>query len=86
MKFYAQMNENNICTGISQLNGEVIQEDMIEIESADSSYMWKKFDLGVWSTEKFEPISTAPISEFEVLKEESKASKETMNFILMNLF
>jgi len=27
-----------------------------------------------------------PITEIELLKEDSEASKETMNFILMNLF
>lgn len=68
MKFYATLNENKICTGISQLSGEVIQNDMVEITSADATYMWKKFELGTWSVGTFEPISTAPISEFEALK------------------
>ncbi|MBC3901685.1 hypothetical protein GH811_19020 [Acetobacterium malicum] len=73
MKFYAQLNENKICIGISQLSGEVIQDDMIEISSVDSGYMWKKHENGVWSEGTFEPQSTAPISEFEELKVKNTA-------------
>lgn len=73
MKFYAQLNENKICIGISQLSGEVIQADMIEITTADSTLLWKKFENGAWSNETFEPQSTAPISEFEELKVKNTA-------------
>lgn len=56
MKFYAQLNENNICIGISQLSGEVIQKNLIEITSNDSDYLWKKYENGNWSAGKFEPV------------------------------
>ena len=68
MKFYAQLNENNICIGISQLTGEVIQSNMVEIPSFDNDKLWRKYENGAWSSEKFEPQSTAPISEFEALQ------------------
>ncbi|MBU3098756.1 MULTISPECIES: hypothetical protein [Clostridium] len=76
MKFYATLNENKICTGISQLSGEVIQDDMIEITSADASYMWKKYENGKWSVGTFEPISTAPVEEFETLKADNIILKQ----------
>lgn len=56
MKFYAQLNENNICIGISQLSGEVTADNMIEIETASNDFLWRKYNNGVWSDEKFEPI------------------------------
>ncbi len=68
MKFYAQLNENSICIGISQLSGEVIQDNMIEIQSFDNNKIWRKYENKAWSAEKFEPQSTAPISEFEALQ------------------
>lgn len=70
MKIYATLNENKICTGISQLSGEVIQENMVELPSFSDTYMWKKYDTSTktWSTEKFEPISTAPLDEFTQYK------------------
>ena len=68
MKFYAQLNENNICIGISQLSGEVIQSNMVEIPSFDNDKLWRKYENKAWSSEKFEPQSTAPISEFEALQ------------------
>ena len=88
MKFYAQLNENNICIGISQLSGEVIQSNMIEIQSADNSYMWKKYENKAQSTGTFEPVSTAPITEFEQIKANQELilqSQSNQDEIIMNL-
>ena len=46
--FYAQLNENNICVGVSQLSGEVKAENMIEIEAYDALLLGKKYDSGAW--------------------------------------
>lgn len=61
MKFYAQLNENKICIGISQLSGTVDNENLIEIESADNDFMWRKYENGKWSAEKFEPVQPDPV-------------------------
>jgi hypothetical protein len=81
MNIYAQLNENKICTGISELSGEVIQENMIEIPSFSDSYMWKKYENSQWSTEKFEPISTAPIDEFASMKNQI----DSLNIAMANM-
>ena len=85
MKFYAQLNENNICIGISQLSGEVKQENMIEIESLDNDLMWRKYEHSEWSTVKFEPESTAPITEFEALKSDYAELSDAVAEILMGV-
>lgn len=85
MKFYAQLNENNICIGISQLSGEVIQDNMIEIQSFDNDKLWRKYENKAWSAEKFEPQSTAPISEFEQLKVEQQELSDTVAEILLGV-
>ena len=85
MKFYAQLNENNICIGISQLSGEVIQDNMIEIQSLDNDKLWRKYENKAWSSEKFEPQSTAPISEFEQLKLERQELSDTVAEILLGV-
>lgn len=85
MKFYAQLNENKICIGVSQLSGEVIQDNMIEIQSFDNDKLWRKYENKAWSTEKFEPQSTAPISEFEQLKVEQQVLSDTVAEILMGV-
>ncbi len=85
MKFYAQLNENNICIGISQLSGEVIQPNMIEIQSLDNDKLWRKYENKAWSAEKFEPQSTAPITEFEQLKAEQQVLSDTVAEILMGV-
>lgn len=78
MKFYAVLNENKICTGISQLSGEVTQGNMIEIESFSDAYLWKKYENEQWSTQIFEPASTAPLTEFEQLKSENTQMKQQL--------
>lgn len=84
MKYYAQLNENNICTGISQLSGEINQLNMVEIPSVDMSYMWKKYDSATgWSIETYEPQSTAPLAEFEQLKTDLQVTQTAVDFLLM---
>lgn len=79
MKIYATLNENKICTGISQLSGEVIKDDMIEIPIFSEDYMWKKYENGAWSTQKFEPVSTAPIDEFEQIKKNQELMQKAID-------
>jgi hypothetical protein len=67
---YAQLNENGICTGVSQLSGQVEQANMVEIPAFDAGYLWKQYDrvTDTWSMETFEPVSTAPLNDFEQMR------------------
>jgi len=68
MIIYAQLNKNNVCIGIAQLAGEVTDTNMVELQSADADKLWRKYENGVWSTDKYEPNSTAPLDVFTSLK------------------
>lgn len=69
MKFYAQLNEQNICIGISQLADTINDEKMIEIDSFDVSKIWHKYENSEWSVESFEPVPTTPQpTEFQKLE------------------
>jgi hypothetical protein len=46
--YYAQLNGNNICIGVSQLSKELIQDNMIKIEKFDNSIVGKKYAGGEW--------------------------------------
>jgi len=83
MHIYAQLNENNICIGISQLSGEVIAENMIEIESPDASFLWKKHENGTWLAEKFEPQTTAPLTEFEQVKQRQELMQAALDELIL---
>ena len=83
MKFYAQLNENNVCTGISQLNDEVNSPSMVEITQLDTDFLWCKFEDGAWSTIKHEPQSTAPITEFQSLKLWVELIQETLDELIL---
>ena len=45
---YAQLNEEKICEGISQLSGEVVAEHMIELETVDDSLIGTRYNDGIW--------------------------------------
>jgi len=60
MRNYAQINELNICIGVSSLAGIVKLPNMIEIDECDTDYLWRKYENGIWSAEKFEPTPPPP--------------------------
>ncbi len=45
---YAQLNEENICIGISELSGEVEGDNMILLDNYDISLLGKKYNDGSW--------------------------------------
>ena len=68
MHYYAQLNSQNICIGLSQLSGEVIADNMVALDTYDTSKLWHKYENGAWSAESYEPASTAPIDEWTQYK------------------
>lgn len=83
MFHYAQLNENNICIGVSSLSGEVNQLDMIRLTSADIDYLNRKYENGEWSEEKFIPdYAQIELGRMEAL-EKSQADQDEMIMSLM---
>ena len=55
MFIYAQLNENKICIGISSLSGEATADNMVKVDSFSEDFIWRKYENGQWSEEKFLP-------------------------------
>ena len=66
MFIYAQLDADGYCIAISQLSGEVTQSNLIRLNSFDTSYMKRKYDvtIGEWTDEYMpeQPI-TDPVQE-----------------------
>ena len=45
---YAQLNDENICVGVSDLSGKVEADNMILLESFDIDILGKKYNNGEW--------------------------------------
>ena len=45
---YAQLNDENICVGVSDLSGKVEADNMIPLESFDVNILGKKYNNGEW--------------------------------------
>lgn len=48
VKYYAQIDEQQLCIGVSQLSGEVVADDMVELDSYDISVLGKLWQGGKW--------------------------------------
>lgn len=46
--YYAQIDENNICIAVSDLAGKVTADNMLRLETYDTSLLGKKYNNGVW--------------------------------------
>ena len=66
MFIYAQLDADGYCIAISQLSGEVTQSNLIRLNSFDTSYMKRRYDvtIGEWTDEYMpeQPI-TDPVQE-----------------------
>lgn len=83
LKYYATLNENNICIGTqsSSLEQPLNSVEITEQEYKDNTYVYRKYENNQWSTEKFEPTSTAPIDEFTSMKNQVDA----LNIAIANI-
>lgn len=48
MRYYASLNAENICTGVSQLKNDTVLENAVALDSYDTSVLGKKYINGVW--------------------------------------
>ncbi len=62
---YAQIDEKNICVGISQLSGEALAENMILLASCNASLLGKKYNDGIWEEVPAEAEPEVALSEIE---------------------
>lgn len=90
---YAQLDNNNVCIGISQLSGEVQMENMLQIKSYDVTILGKKYEDGKW-IEVFKPpvepteeelIIAQNLINQATIKEQLNAIDETNSQILLRL-
>lgn len=61
--YYAQINDDNICCGVSQLCGIVEHDNMIQLESYDMSLMCKLWTGTEWVENPNPPEPVEPTTE-----------------------
>lgn len=60
--FYAQLDEKNICVGVSSLSGEMTQDFMIQIDSMNSEILGMKYirETNTWESVVIPPLPYVP--------------------------
>ena len=61
--YYAQIDDDGICCGVSQLSGEVDYDNMIRLESYDMSLMGKLWTGTEWIENPNPPDPPEPVEE-----------------------
>ena len=61
--YYAQIDDDGICCGVSQLSGEVDYDNMIQLESYDMSLMGKLWTGTEWVENPNPPEPVEPTTE-----------------------
>lgn len=61
--YYAQIDDDGICCGVSQLSGEVEHDNMIRLESYDMSLMGKLWTGTEWVENPNPPEPVEPTTE-----------------------
>ena len=61
--YYAQITDDGICCGVSQLSGEVEHDNMIQLESYDMSLMGKLWTGTEWVENPNPPEPPEPSTE-----------------------
>ena len=59
--YYAQITDDGICCGVSQLSGIVNADNMIELESYDLSVMGMKWTGSTWIEDPNPPEPVEPV-------------------------
>lgn len=58
--YYAQLDANGVCIGLSYLNDQVDSDNMIRLESYDMSLIGKKHENGVFSEPAEKVMASMP--------------------------
>lgn len=66
MFYYAQLNEENICVGVSQLSGKVNKSSLILLSEFDTSLMGKKYNNGAWEEVEQPEVTPEPTQLDEI--------------------
>lgn len=78
LKYYAQLDVQNMCVGVSQLAGVVDADNLVELDSYDISVLGKLWQGGKWVDNPNKPTETElpPAVSNEQLRDELQAIKE----------
>lgn len=84
MKYYAQINQYGVCIGISSLSSDVDSPELVSIADYSDYFLWRKYENGVWSVEKFEPPAPVPQPDAQTQIAELKSQNADIIFALVS--
>lgn len=87
LKYYAQLDVQNMCVGVSQLAGVVDSDNLVELDSYDISVLGKLWQGGKWVDNPNKPTETElpPAVTNEQLQAELQAIKDDNLALMMGV-
>lgn len=63
MKYYAYLNQDRICQRIISSPNAILNEDLIELQDYNDDKIYRKYENGVWSSNKYTPTLDPKIQD-----------------------
>ena len=78
LKYYAQLDVQNVCVGVSQLAGVVDSDNLVELDSYDISVLGKLWQSGKWVDNPNKPPEPEPPQPKPVTNEQLQAELQAI--------
>lgn len=85
LKYYAQLDVQNVCVGVSQLAGVVDADNLVELDSYDISVLGKVWQGGKWvvPTEP-EPPQPKPVTNEDIMAQLTAMQGEQVGTVVLD--
>lgn len=86
IKYYAQIDVQNVCVGVSQLAGVVDADNLVELDSYDISVLGKLWQGGKWvdNPNKPEPPHPKPVTNEDIMAQLTAMQGEQVGTVVLD--
>ena len=83
MYYYAQIDQSGVCYAISELNAEVLSDNLIRIDSYDETFLNRQYINGEWVLLPVQESQSAPVVTNEELMKATMDVRAMMDVLLV---
>lgn len=86
IKYYAQLDAQNVCVGVSQLAGVVDADNLVELDSYNISVLGKLWQGGKWvdNPNKPEPPMPKPVTNEDIMTQLTAMQGEQVGTVTLD--
>lgn len=83
MPYFAHINENGVCYAVTEAEDGAEFPNAVAIDRLNTDLIKRKHENGAWSNDKVDPQTTAPLTEFEQLKQQQALMQSALDELIL---